>query len=111
MSKRRIPHRLKSKARAAAPTAFGVTWYTETEWSRVKAVATDPERFESSFNEWVAMAESALLDLHKAGIQAEKFLVNANDLLAWCLAHNKENNAAARAEFVSEQMRAQNAGA
>jgi hypothetical protein len=105
MTKRRVPHRLKSSACESAAVVYGVTWYTESQWSSIKAAATDPERFESSYREWVAMAEGALQELARAGVRAEKFFVEANDLLAWCLAHNKPNDGASRADFVSEQMR------
>jgi hypothetical protein len=39
-----------------------------------------------------------------SGIVTERVPVIASDLLAWCLAHGKENNAAARAQFVSERL-------
>lgn len=40
-----------------------------------------------------------------AGIEPHKVLVKASELLAWCFAHAKVNNAASRAAFVSEQLR------
>ena len=79
-----------------------MTWYTQSEWAKVKAAATDPERFESTYPEWVEMAQKALVDLRAVGIVASKVFINSNELLAWCLTHNKQNNAAARAAFVAE---------
>ena len=90
--------------------AVGVVWYVEPEWASVKNAAADPEVFESSFKEWEAMAEDALADMRRAGISPQKVLVASGELLAWCLAHGKENVAASRAEFVSEQMRKRNKG-
>jgi len=90
--------------------AVGVVWYVEPEWASVKNAAVDPEVFESSFKEWAAMAEDALADLRRAGVSPQKVLVASGELLAWCLAHGKENVAASRAEFVSEQMRKGNRG-
>jgi hypothetical protein len=83
----------------------GVGWYTEPEWASVKAAAADPELFEESFSEWVAMAEEALARMRVSGMEPRKVLVKSSELLAWCLAHAKVNNAPSRAEFVSEQMR------
>lgn len=37
-------------------------------------------------------------------------LIKSAQLLAWCIAHAKVNNAASRAEFVSEQLRNAAAG-
>ena len=79
----------------------GVTWYTENEWANVRAAAVDPERFEATYAEWVVMAEKALKDMLAAGIVAHKVPIKADELLAWCLAHNLYNNAAARAQYVS----------
>jgi len=85
--------------------AVGVGWYTEEEWAKVKAAAVDAERFEASYSEWVQMAEDSLAHLRATGIMAERSHVNADALLAWCLAHGKRNDGAARAEFVSDQTR------
>jgi len=56
------------------------------------------------------MAETSLAGMRTAGINAEKSYVKAETLLAWCLAHDRPNNAAARAQFVSEQGRRTNEG-
>jgi hypothetical protein len=87
----------------ARKVSFGTTWYTESEWAKVKAAAVDPVRFEATFAEWVQMAEQSLLELRAIGVIAEKVQVRADELLAWCLVRNLQNNAAARAEFVSAQ--------
>ena len=102
--KNKLPPWLRPKI---PPTnlSVGVSWYTEVEWAKVKAVAVDSERLEETYAEWLKMAERALADLRATGIGAEKSYVNALELLAWCLAHNKPNDGAARAQFVSEQGR------
>jgi len=83
----------------------GVGWYTEAEWTKVKAAAADAERFEATYAQWVQMAEEALVNLQATGVFAERSYINASELLAWCLAHNRPNDGASRAEFVSEQAR------
>ena len=88
-----------------------VGWYTEGNWTKVKASAIDSARFEETYKEWTEMAEKALQDLRKAGVNAEKFIINSEELLAWCLAHDKVNNAASRAEFVSQMSSQKRAGA
>ena len=106
MKKPSLLERLRAKKQTPS-SVVGVTWYTEENWVRVKAAATDPERFEETFAEWNAMAVEAVADLKKAGVNAVKFLVDPNELLPWCLLRNKPNNAASRAEFVSEWLRSQ----
>jgi hypothetical protein len=105
--KKAHPSRQHSAENRSSPTA-GVAWYTSSEWSRVKAAAVDPERFEASFEDWLAMAEGTLVTLRKAGVAAQKCLVGADELRAWCLENGLENNAAARARFVSEQLMPRN---
>jgi hypothetical protein len=85
---------------------IGVTWYTEQEWAKVRAAAVDPERFEATYSEWLTMAEETFAEMLARGIFAEKCSIKSDELLAWCLAHNMPNNAAARAAYVSEVERA-----
>lgn len=102
--KNKLPPWLRPKS-PPKTLQVGVGWYTETEWARVKAAAVDTERFEETYAEWVQMAEQALVELQATGIVAERSYIKANELLAWCLAHNKPNDGASRAEFVAEQER------
>lgn len=83
----------------------GITWYTAETWAQVKAAATDPERFEESFAEWEAVAVKARRDFQRSGVTAIEFQIIPQDFFAWCTLHCKENNAEARAEFVSEKLR------
>ena len=99
--KHNIPPWLKPK-KLASKLAVSVGWYSEESWIKVKAASIDPERFENTYQEWTDMAEKALQELGAIGVNAEKFNTKSDELLAWCLAHNKPNNAASRAEFVSQ---------
>ena len=100
-AKHKLPQWLKPKLILSKP-AVCVGWYTEENWTKVKVSAVDPDRFEEIFQEWTYMAEKALRDLRIAGVNAEKFNIKAHELLAWCLAHDKPNCVASRAEFVSQ---------
>ena len=101
MAKSKLPPWLRPKTPQRS-VQVGVTWYAEDQWHLVKTAATDAERFEATYAEWVAMAEDAMKDMLAVGVVVERVPVIAAELLAWCLAHGKENNAAARSEFVSQ---------
>ena len=101
MAKGKLPPWLRPKAQQGS-VKVGVTWYTEDQWHLVRAAATDAERFEETYADWVIMAKESTKDMLAAGIVTERVPVIASELLAWCLAHGKENNAAARSEFVSQ---------
>ncbi len=101
MAKGNLPPWLRSRP-GPRPLKVGVTWYTEDQWRLVRAASTDAERFEETYIEWVAMAEQSTKNMLAAGIVTERVPVIASELLAWCLTHGRENNAAARSEFVSQ---------
>jgi hypothetical protein len=105
MKKPSLLQRLRAKKRNKA-LIIGVTWYTEETWAQVKATATDPERFESSFPEWKAMAVSALREFLRSGVQAVECQIDPQEFSLWCSQNNQENNAASRAEFVSVKLSA-----
>ena len=95
-AKNKLPPWLKSKQFSGKqPVAVG--WYDLENWTKVKAEASDPDRFENSYQDWTDLAENVLKDLIAAGIIADRFYIDSKDLLAWCLVHDKQNNAAARA--------------
>lgn len=108
MSKRK--HQTTAVSARAQRVQIGVAWYTEQDWAKVRAAAVDSERFESSYSEWVAMAEHALAEMLARGVVAERCYINSDALLAWCLAHGRRNDAASRAAFVSEVQRQSHAG-
>jgi hypothetical protein len=96
--------RLRGKKARQPPTRFGVCWYLEPEWNHAKQMAVDPELFEDTYPEWVAMAEAALKDLAKTGSHITKILVNADELREWCIEHKTLNNSAARAAYAVERL-------
>jgi hypothetical protein len=99
----KLPPWLRPKAPRSV-TTVGVTWYTEEQWTKAKRNAVDPDRFESTYADWVAMAEKARKDMLAAGIKTQKVLINADKLHAWCIAHGKRNDAPARSQYVSEAL-------
>ncbi|HEY6096197.1 MAG TPA: hypothetical protein VIU93_14710 [Gallionellaceae bacterium] len=105
MKKPSLMQRLRAKKRNQSILA-GVTWYNAASWAEVKASASDPECFEDSFPAWEKMANLARRELQRSGVRAVECHIVPQDFFAWCEANGKENNAAARAEFVSETLSA-----
>ncbi|MCX7192641.1 MAG: hypothetical protein NTY60_03315 [Proteobacteria bacterium] len=95
--------RLRAKKRSQS-LLIGVTWYNEEAWAQMKAAATDPERFEESFVKWKAMAVSARREFQRSGVRAVECQIAPEEFFSWCTLNNQENNAASRAEFVSEKL-------
>ncbi|MDD4930201.1 MAG: hypothetical protein PHP85_13115 [Gallionella sp.] len=72
----------------------------------MKATAADPECFEDSFVKWKAMAVLARREFQRSGVRAVECHIVPEAFFSWCTLNNQENNAASRAEFVSETLSA-----
>jgi len=105
MKKPSLQQRLHAKKRSQA-LIVGVTWYTEETWAEVKATATDPVCFEDSFAKWKAMAVAARREFQRSGVRAIECQIVPEEFFAWCTQNAQENNATARAEFVSVSLTA-----
>jgi hypothetical protein len=105
MRKPTLYQSLRAKNRSQQ-LVIGVTWYTPETWARVKATATDPACFEDSFEKWKATAVAARRNFQRSGVMALECQIDPDEFAAWCLANARENNAAARGEFVSDVLSA-----
>jgi len=83
----------------------GVAWYTRGQWAAVRAIASDPETFEETYEEWVRGAEQALHELAQTGLVLEKVAINSQALEAWCQQSGRPVNSEARAAFAAELLR------
>lgn len=97
--------RLRQKKNERKAIVTGVCWYTESQWARLKETASDPERFEATFGEWNAMAEQALRQMRNSAILPIKVFIEPDEFFAWCKKTSNKNDASARAQYVSVQMR------
>ena len=105
MRKPSLLERLRAKKKQAPRPALAVAWYDEVDWAMVKATALDPHRFDNSFAEWHAMASQTLANLNRSGTPATPVRVVAAELLAWCRANRRQNDAASRAAYVALRAR------
>ena len=83
----------------------GVAWYSREQWAVVRAVATDPDNLEDTYEAWVAMAERALQELAQTGLRPEKVMIDSQALRAWCQREHRPVDAEARAAFAAELLR------
>lgn len=102
----RKPKKQKKKSRGPKHRTneihVGVAWYeTEADWKEVRAFASDPDRLEETYQEWLVMAEKILKDLASEGVVAEKINLDAKTLKEWCRNCGKENDGQFRAELAS----------
>ena len=105
MRKAPLLERLRAKKRSQS-LMVGVAWYTEDTWKQMKSSAADPGVFEESFSEWEAIAKTALREIRSTGVRVVECRIIPEEFFAWCSLHNRSNDAAARAEFVAENIKA-----
>ena len=105
MRKPSLQQRLNAKKRSQS-LMVGITGYTEETWAAVKATASDPDCFEDSFAKWKAVAVAARREFQRSGVRAVEFQIIPQEFFAWCALNDCENNATARADFVSERLTA-----
>lgn len=82
----------------------GIAWYTEGEWGRFRAAVSDPDRLEPTYAEWVAVAEKAMAEFRKAGLNPRRVLIRVEAFVAWCESEGRLPDSGARAAYVTEVM-------
>ena len=99
--------RRKKRRERSATTAIAVAWYSPEDWHRLREAAADPEALETTYEEWVAAANSALQEIRKAGLPTEKVEVDVDELISWCEAQGLVLDGHARAHYAAEKSRQQ----
>ena len=79
---------------------IGIVWYTAEEWRRVRDASADPEVWESSYEEWLPVAQKAERDVAADGHRVCRVHVTSRELIDWCAAEHVPLDATARSHFV-----------
>jgi hypothetical protein len=80
----------------------GFAWYRREQWPRLHEVASDPDKLDASYDEWLAGAQRAIIQMKLAGVSVRR--VDVDVFLRWCRAEGRPVDSAARAAFVAEQL-------
>ncbi len=83
---------------------IAIVWYRPEQWQRVRDVATDSEKLEESYGEWLQLAESKLAELKSRGYRVEKVDVDSEKLIRWCNEQGVENDGKARSQYAAEKL-------
>jgi hypothetical protein len=95
---------MKESNKAQDETVIAIVWYRPEQWQRVRDIATDGEELESSFTEWLHVAEEKLKQLQSSGLRVEKVDVDSEKLILWCNERGLENNGKARSRYAAERL-------
>jgi hypothetical protein len=87
----------------------GFAWYRPQQWQRVRDISSDADDLEETYEAWLRLAESKVIELRSAGLRVEKIDVNSEELVLWCNERGLELNAQARSRYAAEKLRNQDA--
>ncbi len=83
----------------------GIAWYRRDQWTRLRELASDADKLEESYEDWLAGAQQTLVQMAVAGVRARRVDVDLDDLARWCRAEGCPLDSAARAAFVASRLR------
>lgn len=90
----------RSKGTSSTKIVGGVAWYFREQWSRLLEVGSDGENLEDRYEDWLRLAERAMIDIKRSGITPKKVYVDVEKLIEWCSSQNREIDGSARSQFV-----------
>ena len=91
-------------------TPTGIAWYRRDQWTRLRELAPDVEKIEESYEDWLAGAQTALVQLAVAGVRAQRVDVDLDELVRWCRGEGRPLDSAARAAFVASRLSSRHEG-
>lgn len=83
----------------------GIAWYRRDQWTRLRELASDADKLEESYEDCLAGAQKALVQMGIAGMRAQRVDVDLDELARWCRAEGRSLDSAARAAFVASRLR------
>lgn len=86
-------------------TLVGVAWYSRSTWTRLREIAPDGADLEATYEAWLNVFDDGLATLRAAGVTPRRVEVDLMAFAEWCQSLGRAPDSAARAAFVSEQLR------
>jgi hypothetical protein len=80
--------------------SVGIAWYAREDWPRAVSAFSDRLLLPSSYDKWLASAESLADRLRMNGARPVKVYIDPSSFPKWCRLHGLEPNARARSEYV-----------
>jgi hypothetical protein len=101
-SKKKLKRGFRRESRSKLFT--GIAWYSPNQWAKLRQVASDPEKLEATYEEWLAIFERTFKVLTAKGVILTKIPVDVRQLVEWCKEQNAAIDGSARARYVAYVM-------
>jgi hypothetical protein len=79
--------------------SVAIAWFRRDQWELLRAVSTDGDKLEPTFDEWQAFATQHVGDLEARGISVRKIEIDVGSLTRWCESEGRSVDGDARAEY------------
>jgi len=89
----------------------GIAWYRREQWTRLRALASDPDKLEESYEDWLGGAQKTLVQLTLSGVRTQRVDVDVDALVQWCQVEGRPLDSAARAAYAAFELRRTDHGA
>jgi len=86
-------------------TITGIAWYRRDQWARLRELATDADRLEEAYEDWLAGAQKTIVQMTAAGVRVRRVDIELDELVRWCRHEGRPVDSAARAAFTAERLR------
>lgn len=96
--------RRRQQETTTSRSLMGIAWYRKDQWERFRAAAADRDAIDEDYEVWRSKAQDSFNYFMKVGTPATRIEIDLDELLQWCVAHNRVLDANARAEFTSEKL-------
>ena len=83
----------------------GIAWYRRDHWTRLRELASDADKLEESYDDWLAGSQKTLIQMRLAGVGAQCVGIDLDELARWCRDEGRALDSAARAAFVASRLR------
>jgi hypothetical protein len=79
-----------------------VVWYkNKPDWEAMKTIATDPEVWEETYEEWLDSAEPTFKGLQEQGFFCKKTTFSIDGYKTWCDEGDRPYDAKSRSEYAA----------
>ncbi len=86
-------------------TVTGIAWYRRDQWARLRELAADADRLEEAYEDWLAGAQKAVVQMTALGVRVRRVDIDLDELARWCRHEGRPLDSAARAAFAAEGLR------
>ncbi|KAA3663968.1 MAG: hypothetical protein DWQ04_08120 [Chloroflexi bacterium] len=87
-----------------AEILIGMGWYSQKEWHKLKAVATDSNALDDTYEDFLKNFAKARNLMKKQGKKTKKVRIIVSDLVNWCAEQKLPVDKKSRSAFVTHKL-------